>query len=156
MPKLKFKNGDVVIVPGTASATGFGQDIEVMPYEVTVTARNDESNTYAMGKGGHYSLSSSVGALTASLPDPSTKAGVRYHISTQSSHAHNVTASAGSANGIYLLQGMGQGAPSTPSVGLFKFAATGAGSLILESNGVAWQVVCVSSGSHTYGADSDD
>lgn len=146
MPKLKIKNGDVVIVPGTGQVD-FGGDTGVLPFGGTATTLT--SNT-TLSTGGIYKLSSSTAAITASLPAPGTNLGVRYHIICDSSHAHNVTASnqpAGETDGLGNINGVST--PDFDGYALFKFEASDGASLIVESNGYLWQVLSLTSGSHT-------
>jgi len=149
MPKLKIKNGDVVIVPGTG-AVDFGADTGVMPFGATALVK---TANFTLGVGGVYNLSSSTAAITASLPDATNKVGVRYHIVTTSAHAHNVTASnvaGGETDGIANYAGS---STDFDGYALLKFEADVGKSLIVESNGTVWQAITLSSGSHTLSQD---
>ena len=156
MPKLQFKNGDIVVVPGSATAADFGEQLNVPPYPQTATLLTSNA---ALTTGGVYQLSGATATsqVTASLPSAASNLGVRYHIITTSAHAHQVTASVavgGVANGIARtnLPGM-TGAANSTAFGALSFGALLGHSFVVESNGIKLVTVALTSGSHTFTVD---
>lgn len=148
MPKLKLRGNDVVIVPGSGQAD-MGKETGLLPFGGTATVL---SSNATLTTGGIYQLSQSTGnAVTASLPDPSNNMGVRYHIINAVGQNHVTASSGDNTDNIGNLAGVS--VPDMDGYARFVFEDDVA-SFVVESNGTWWQVLAVSSGSHSYFQDS--
>lgn len=151
MPKLKIKNGDVIIVPGTGGAD-VGTDSGFMPFGSTAKTKSAD---FTFAEGGLYVLSNSSGiGLTGTLPAASSNPGVRYMVVCNNADTHLVTASNDTAGDDPLANYAGSDITREGGLGgvdageALEFGGDTASVVIIESTSANWQIVSVSSGSN--------
>lgn len=135
MPYITVGDQGLVVYPGEGESSLSGsQGLTNFPYIVSVTTAS-AATTFLQG--GMYVLSSSSGAVVATLPDPGRVPGAKYIIRAGSAHAHAVTGSVAGFQSFSITPGL-----STSGVRGSKAALDGSqnASVVFESDGFHYLV----------------